>query len=47
MKFPFLLDTTILNMESYLFLSVLDESETVIAWFGKRLVSSVGKLIRG
>lgn len=47
MKYPFLLDTTILNMESYIFISVLDESETVIAWFGRRLVSSVGKVIRG
>ncbi|CAD8171464.1 unnamed protein product [Paramecium octaurelia] len=47
MKFAFLLDTTSLNMESYLFLSVLDESEIVIAWFGRRLVSSVGKVVRG
>ena len=46
-RFTFSVDIPSLRMESYVFLSILDEKESVIAWYGKRLVSAVGKLIRG
>ncbi|CAK78464.1 unnamed protein product (macronuclear) [Paramecium tetraurelia] len=46
-RFTFSVDIPTLQMESYLFLSIFDEKETVIAWFGKRLVQAVGKLNRG
>lgn len=34
-------------MESYIFLSVLDEKDTIVAWYGKRLVTAVGKITKG
>ncbi|CAD8082674.1 unnamed protein product [Paramecium primaurelia] len=46
-RFTFSVDIPSLQMETYLFLSILDEKEAVIAWFGKRLVQAVGKVNRG